>query len=315
MKTKIIIITMFVLLGVLSSCRKEQVTIFPDYDRNWLVVDDDPNDAVIHDTYLFYQDTGIPIYFNDTIGIQERVDVFGNTYNHYEKLSLVYSLGGVQSGAIPLVYSFTYCDKSDVPAALDYLEDNIISAIPQGIYVPSILLVESMQTNAFGTYAYKGLNTIVIGEVSKIPTMADTTRQKYKGAILRAILTNAVLDSKYSDLLYKFYDESRKFSTQKDTYSMSMSYLNYNYYYNYIDAGGLEYSSSVTVQQLGFLSADPRNTWYTPMSTWIDVCMYIEAICGSTPAEFQQLYGSYPAIMAKYEYIEQILQDIGYQVQ
>ncbi len=312
MKTKYIIITMFVLLGLIS-CRKEQETIFPDYDRNWLVVEDDANDAVIHDTYLFYQNTGIPVFFNDTIGIQDRVDVFGNPYTHYEKLSLLYSLGGVTSGASPAIWSFTYCDKSDVPAALDYLEDNIIPAIPEGVYVPSILLLESMNTNV-GVYAYKGLNTVVIGEVSKIPTMDEATRQKYKGAILRAILTSVVLDNKYSDLLDKFYSESRKYSTTKDTYYIYKGWLDYNYYYNYIDAGGLENSSSVSVQQLGFLNTDPRNSYYTP-STWIDVSMYIEAICGSTAAQFQELYGSYPSIMTKYGYIEQILQDIGYQIQ
>ncbi len=307
MKTKLITIILLVFLGT-SSCKKEPVTIFPDYDRNWLIVNDNPNDAVVHATYLFYQNTGIPVYFNDTIGTQQRVDVFGHAYTYYAKLSLTYSLGGVQAGATPYVTDFSLCAKSDVPVALDYLKNNIFSEIPKGIYVPSILLVESLNTNAFGSYAYKGLNTIAIGQVSKIPTMDDTTKQKYKGAILRAILTNAVLDDKYSDLLNKFYNESRKYSSTKDLYGLNTYYLNSSYVTGLPD-------DQINIKGVGFLDTDPRSSYSTPLSTWMDACMYIEAICGSTTTQFQSLYGSYPVIMTKYGYIKQILHGIGYQIQ
>lgn len=299
-KLYIVIMTFFIMM---TSCRKEEVKVFPDYDKNWLVVEDDPNDATIHANYLFYKETGTPVYVNDTIGSQQRKDVFGKDYTHYEILSLNYSLGGVQSGAIPMIQSFTYCAKADVPTALDFLKTEILPVLPKGIYVPSIFLVENMISNAFGSIAFKGFNTIIVGQVSKIPSMNQTTKTAYKGAILRAILTNAVLDAKYGDLLSKFYSVSRKFVPSRDAYGIYQYQLA-----TYVT--GLPSGVTATPQAIGFLGTDPRNIYYTPMSTWMDVSMYLEAALVNTESKFKQLYGSNAVIMTKYSYIKQILKDL-----
>lgn len=286
------------------SCRKEPVTTFPDYDRNWLVVEDDPADATVHANYLFYKETGIPVYINDTIGTQQRVDVFGNAFTHYERLSLSYSLGPDLSGAPPLVQSFSYCAKADVPQALDFLRTEIIPMLPKSVFVPSIFLVEDLSTNAFGSYAFKGFNTVIIGGISRIAAMDAATRARYKGAILRALLTNAVVSDSYKDILGKFYGVSRKFITSRDAYSV------YTFQLATL-VTGLPAGTTATPQAIGFLGTDPRNMYYTPMSTWMDVCMYLEATLGNSEAEFIQLYGNQPNIMIKYGYIRQILTDMG----
>ncbi|PWK79818.1 hypothetical protein LX99_00278 [Mucilaginibacter oryzae] len=303
MKSNIYVVLM-VLCAVLSSCRKEHATVFPDYDKNWLVVEDNPNDATVHDSYLFYKDTGIPVYTNDTIGSQKRIDVFGHPYTYYEVLSLSYSLGGVQSGAPPLVQSFSYCAKSDVPAALAFLKNEIIPVLPKSVHVPSILLVESLNTNAFGSVAFKGFNTIVMAQISRIPTMDQATKAAYKGAILRAMLTNAVLADKYADILDKFYSVSRKYMTTRDAYGTYIYQLSY-----YVS--GLPDGVAATPQAIGYLDVDTRNPYYTPISTWIDVTMYLEAAMSNTDTQFRQLYGNNPVIMLKYGYIRQILTDLG----
>lgn len=307
MKNSLTAVIILTLLSF-SSCQKEEVIDIPNYDKNWLVVDDDPNDEVVHQTYLFYEKTGIPVYFNDTIGSQQRNDMFGNNFTYYEVLSLNYSLGGVQAGANPAVNSFAYCAKSDVPAALTYLQNEIVPVLPNTVYVPSFLLVESLNSYAFGAYAFKGFNTIVVGQASKIPTMDSETKAKYKGAILRAIFTNSVLDDKYSETLTKFYNASRKFSTSRDIYNLYTGWLS-----TYVT--GLPAGVTPTLQTVGFLGPDPRNLYYTPQSTWMDVCMYLEAILGSSESKFKETYGNYPNIMIKYEYITEILKDIGYKIQ
>ncbi|WP_113639285.1 hypothetical protein [Nubsella zeaxanthinifaciens] len=293
-------------IGVaLASCRKEETLTFQDYDKNWLALEDNANDATLHSNYLFYKETGIPVFINDTIGSQPRVDVYGKNYIHYQKLSLSYSLGGIQTGARPMVLSFTYCKKTDVPAALAYLKSDILPVIPKKVYVPSILLVENLNTVAFGSYAFKGLNTVVIGGVSTIPTMSATTKMAYKGAILRAMLTNAVFDKKYSELLDKFYAVSRKYVVGKDVYTGI-------YIYQITTAvTGLPAGTTATPQAIGFIGTDPRNPYYTPMSDWIDVCVYLETILGTTDAEFKQRFAASPNILLKYGYIKQILTDIG----
>lgn len=267
-------------------------------------MEDNPNDPTIHANFQFYKETGIPVFVNDTIGTQKRVDVFGKTYTHYEILSLSYSLGGIPSGPPPAVQSFTYCNKADVPAALTFLRNEIMPIIGK-IHVPSILLVENMNTNAFGTYAYKGFNTVAIAQISKISTMSQATKVTYKAAILRAILTNAVLDSKYADILDKFYGVSRKFVPTRDAYGLSTFYLTSTY------VTGLPSGTPLTLQAIGFLGADTRISNSSPISTWLDVSMYIEAAMANTDAEFKQKYTAYPNILIKYAYIRQILTGIG----
>lgn len=268
-------------------------------------MEDNPNDPTIHANYQFYQETGIPVFVNDTIGSQQRTDVFGKTYTYYEVLSLSYSLGGLQSGPPPMVQSFTYCNKADVPNALTFLRNEIMPVIKRIIHVPSILLVENMNTNAFGTYAYKGFNTVVVAQVSKIPTMNAATKADYKAAILRSMLTNSVLDSKYADILDKFYAVSRKFVINRDAYGLSTYFLNAN------NVTGLPSGTPITLQAIGFLGADARITSSSPISTWMDVSMYLEAAVVNTDAQFKQKYAAYPNILLKYGYIRQILNSMG----
>jgi hypothetical protein len=302
MKTNLYI--MLLTLSVIgASCRKEEVTVFPDYNKNWLVVEDNPNDATIHANYQFYKETGIPIYVNDTIGSQARVDVFGRNFTYYEVLSLTYSLGGLVAGAQPSVYRFTYCNKADVPAALSFLKTEIIAGLPKSIHIPSIFLTETMNTNGFN-YAFKGFNTIMISQISMIPSMTEATKVQYKGAILRAILTNAVNDAKYAGILDKFAAATRKFVTVSDAYYLATFYLSSR-------VVGLPAGVTPSLQAIGFLGAEPTNQSSTPATPSMDAGLYLEAMLGRTDAQFKQMYGSNAVIMLKYGYIRQILTDLG----
>lgn len=307
MKSKLYIAVLTLSIGLIA-CRKEESTVFPDYDKNWLVVEDDPSDASTHARFEFFKETGIPFYINDTIGIQQRKDLFGKDYTHYEVLSMNYSLGVEQVGAPPVVRTFKYCKKADVAAALAFFKAEIIPVLPKDVHVPSILLLESFTSNAFGNYAFKAFNTVLIGEASKIPAMDAATKARFKGAVMRALITNAVLSGKYDDLLTRFYTVSRRFATTRDIYNMGTWQFS-----QFVT--GLPTGTVASLQTLGFISSDPRNTSYTPYTTWIDVSLYLEASLANTDAQFRQLYGSYPNIMTKYGYIRQILADMNIPVQ
>jgi len=297
-----------IVLALTGGCSKEETTAFNDYDKNWLVVEDDANDASTHARYLFFKETGIPVFANDTIGTQQRIDVFGKEYTHYEKLSMSYSLGGVQTGAPPLVQSFSYCNKADVANALTFLRDEIIPVLPKEVHVPSILLVDNMTSNAFGSYAFKGFNTVVIAQVSKITGMDAATMANYKAAILRALLTNTILESRFNSLLDKFYAVSRKYVPDRDAYGLYIYLLNSS-------VKGLPNGVPITTQAIGFLGTDPRNSYYTPISTWMDVCMYLEAAVANTQAQFKQKYGDNQRIMDKYAIMRQIMDQVNFKIQ
>ncbi|WP_036876965.1 hypothetical protein [Xylanibacter oryzae] len=299
------------LLGIavlsLSACQKEETMDFPDYDKNWYVVDDNPSDSVSHAIYLFYKDFGIPVFTNDTIGSQQRVDVFNKEYTHYETLTLSYSMGGMASASSsPVVDNFTYANRANVPAFLRYIRQEIMPALPKAIHIQSLFLVDQMTSFSFGSYAFKGLNTLVISNVSRLSTMDESEKKKMKGAILRSALTDYILNQDaYSSLLAKFYQISRSLSPTQDIYHMYKWSLN-----QYVTGADPNDWNHPTVQEVGFLDTDPQNTYYTPTSTWMDVNMYVEAALTYNQDEFTQLYGTYPYIMQKYTIIQNIINSL-----
>ncbi|MCK9305343.1 MAG: hypothetical protein PHP30_03785 [Bacteroidales bacterium] len=301
---KLSIITLS-LLVFCSSCRKEEIVNFPDYDKDWFVLEDNPSDPADHAAYLFYSEFGIPVYYNDTIGSQERVDVWGNRYIHYETLTLNYSLGGLAAAsASPVISSLTYCSKECVPAAIDYLREYIMPIIPSSIHIHSFLLVENMNSLSFGTNAFKGFNTLVIGKASQLPTMSEVQKKEFNGAVLRSTLSDFVINQgRFNTELERFYKVSRDLSTTKDLYGLYTYYLSSSY------VTGLPAGTPINVNTVGFLSTDPSSTYYTPKTTWMDVNMYLEAILSQTHEEFVAKYGTYELIMTKYTIIKNILEE------
>ena len=83
------------LLSVLfSACDKEDNLTPSNLGKDWFTIEnsEDPVDRAI---YQFYEETGIPVFYNDTIGQETRVDNWGNSYTHYEILQFSSSaLGG-----------------------------------------------------------------------------------------------------------------------------------------------------------------------------------------------------------------------------
>ena len=74
-------------------------------DRDWFVIEDS-EDHIGHERFLLYEKYGIPVFVNDTIGVEERgVDYYGNPVMYYCTLDINYTVGA------PIV-SFT---KTGIP--------------------------------------------------------------------------------------------------------------------------------------------------------------------------------------------------------
>jgi hypothetical protein len=290
-----------------TSCQKEEVTKFADYDKDWFVLVDNPSDPADHAEYLFYKEFGIPVFYNDTIGVQDRVDVWGNKYMHYELLSLNYSMGGMaSSGNSPTISSLTYCSKESVPGAISYLKENIMPLIPDVIHIHSFLLVESMTSLSFGNAAFKGMNTLVISSASKLSTMTDDQKKKFNGAVLRAALSDYIINQGLFDTeLEKFSKVSSVLCPTKNIYGLYTYYLSSSY------ITGLPAGVPININTVGFLSTDPSSTYYTPLTTWMDVNMYLEAILSGPQADFVSKYGTIEKIMTKYAIIKNIIEKTG----
>ena len=247
--------------------------------------------------YQFYEETGIPVFYNDTIGQETRVDNWGNSYTHYEILQFSSSaLGGTET---PNPFSaYELCPKESVIDGLEFLREEIVPVLPESIKIRSFLLLKSLtpRNSTTSKEAFKGLNTVLISRVAEFRNMSDAERQNMKGAVLNAVLATPV--AAYTEELAAFYQTTRGCYTQANLYGCAGWYF-YNRY---------GFSDPRTV---GFLK-DPNPYDYSNMPTETqDVGMYISAIFTSTPEEFQASYGAFDAVMTKYRIMVSVLKKIG----
>lgn len=297
---------------VATSCQDEEETVFTDYDKNWFVIEDDANDPAQHAAYTFYKDFGIPVFYNDTIGTQERVDLWGNHYTHYETLTLAYSIGGnLSAGSDPSISNFTYCDKAVGPTALQWLREEVMPSIPNKAHIHSILLVENLYSRAYGSYAFRGVNTIVIGNASRLGSMSNTEAQTCKAAILRAALTDMLFNQGLFDSEIEIFG---KVATDQNENAYNL----YTYGKWEQDASGNWIQVKPDIYALGFIGVNPANMYYTPADVQSDFLMYLEKLLVTSEEDFDATmsndgkpFGSYEAIMRKKQIVLNILQQLG----
>lgn len=286
------------LLSVLfTACDKEEEDLTSSgLGRNWFVIADS-EDSVDKAVYQFYVETGIPVFYNDTIGQETRVDNWGNSYIHYEVLQFgASSLGGT---ATPNPFmSYEFCPKEDVVDGLKFLWEEIVPVLPESIKIRSFLLLKSMTPYAnrgVSDEAFKGLNTVLISKIPDLKNMSDAERLNMKGAVLNAVL--AIPVAAHAEELALFYQTTRGCYTET-LYGCAGWYF-YNRY-------GFSDPRSV-----GFLK-DPNPYDYNNMPTETeDVGMYIKAMFIYTPEEFEALYGAFDAVMTKYRIMASVLKEIG----
>ena len=309
---KKIIIAALAVISLTTACSDEEETLFTDYDKNWFVLDDTPADPAQHAACVFYRDFGVPVFYNATIGSQQRVDLWGNTYTHYETLTLSYAMGGnLTSFADPSITNYTLCDKSCGPTALQWLREEVMPSIPEKAHIHSIFLVESLYSMAHGTYAFRGVNTIVIGHASRLGSMSASEAKTCKGAILRAALTDLLFNKGLFDSQISLFG---KITTDQDESA-------YNLYTGgkwQQDAQGNWYQVKPDIYALGFIGVSPSNSYYTPADLQADFLMYLEKLLTTEESEFDATlstdgkpFGNYAAIMQKKKIVLDILASLG----
>ena len=205
------------LLSVLfSACDKEDNLTPSNLGKDWFTIEnsEDPVDRAI---YQFYEETGIPVFYNDTIGQETRVDNWGNSYTHYEILQFSSSaLGGTET---PNPFSaYELCPKESVIDGLEFLREEIVPVLPESIKIRSFLLLKSLtpRNSTTSKEAFKGLNTVLISRVAEFRNMSDAERQNMKGAVLNAVLATPV--AAYTEELAAFYQTTRGCYTQANLY-------------------------------------------------------------------------------------------------
>jgi len=289
------------LATVISSCSNEAALTPSDYEQNWFSVKDNPNDATDHAIFQLYQKFGIPVFYKDTIGSQQRIDNFGHSYTYYEVLGVNYDLSTTVTA---VDYYQNVQDKSNVLPIVNFLNTDVLPILPKGVFIPSILLIDTMSSTISGQYAHRGFNTVVIASIPRFLAMDITARKKFKGAILRAMIGGFVNGSDNASwLTSNFYSVSRALYSKKDIYASGV--------YEY----ELKNAKIPTLLDAGFLTKNTTiEDWGWPQTppTYLDVNSYVEAAFSYSTAEFTDLYGNYPAVMLKYNRMKTLLEKMGF---
>ena len=295
MKKHILFLSLFCLFA--WSCGKNEDDLTPSgLEKDWLVLEDS-EDPIDHLRYEIYTQTGYPIYYNDTVGSEERYSAgSGLYYTYYEVLQVFYSPGAPTPGSSSARYTLVK-DKNSLEDLLIFLRDKVLPEVPENTYLPSILVVDTLITPTGDSLAYKGLNTTVLGQAHRFQEMTDAEKDLMKGAFLASCIMSTLslneaewLENEFYALSYATVPSSltgRVYSTDAQdwrVYSAGVKHI------GFLGMIGTKTGPS-TVGSGNRLPDNPYhpNMWVQPTQAQ-DVQQYCQAILAYPEEEFMERY-------------------------
>lgn len=305
MKTKLLYI--IGLWGCLSlmSCGDDDHLSPSDLDGDWYVLTDS-EDPLDHLRYTVYETYGIPIFYNDTIGRQDRgVDNAGVPIIYYEILNPNYS---IESSTEYAQYELSDNPEA-ITAGVEFIRDEIFPRlVSPKLYPRSFLLVKTLTLNAASTTAsyrheestYRGMMTSCVSQVEEIAGMTDAEIKRMACRVAAEEYTTYLMENA-SSLLEAFLNVCRAEVTSVNLYALSLTTSSTPPYV-------------ANLEEYGFLSYD-KETTYNPSRSQVktvgeraDVLDYVTEILTDDDDTFEAKYGSYEYVMKKYELMKTVME-------
>lgn len=296
MRKKVLIYSLL-FLSLCYACSDNENLKPSGFDKDWFVIENDPNDPLKSLVYDIYVNQKVPVFYNDTIGKSVReVDDNGNPVIHYQILVPHYTIDGMNT-----TYRFVISRDDDVILnGVRFLKERVLDKMPTDALPKSYFLVDSISIYKYDyniyDYAwssekvYKGMATTVCGKLSEIPDMTEIEMQELAAEVIAMDLGPYVF-SNYSKELENFYLQTNNFAGE-DYYGV----LDYNIWY-------IE-----DMYAYGFLRE--ISNYYTTPTRVEDVTDYVKYLYIYTDEEFANIYGGYDLIMAKYTIMKSIIADV-----
>ncbi len=300
MKAKILFLGYICGLFLFGSCYKEN-DISPSYlDRNWYVLEDSEN-PLDHQRYLVYKEYGIPIFYKDTIGSQNRgVDAFGEPVIYYEVINPDYTIETMFKKT-----TFELSEQEDdlingVKLIGERVMPELISPV---LYPRCFLLVKKITLSNVSSYeanCFRGMMTTLVSCVEKLKDMSDAELKRLAMEVVGEQIGAYLADSCVVEL-ESFINVSRKEVNPTGTlYSFR-----------------LLLSSSpkmAPVENYGFLSFDRKeannaNTCFT-VTEQRDVMDYVTEVYMNDDVAFKEKYKDYPYVLKKYDLMKKVVADM-----
>jgi len=157
--------------------------------KNWFAIEEKENmDAVDQKIYDLYQKYGIGIFYNDTLGYEDRGrrDSVGNVVYHYEVLDLSYNFTtSVSTNKVTwsLVDVTERANKERLLPLLDFLETTLLPFLSSvKVNLPAIVITETFKVSNKAKTVYRGFNFLGIA----LSTFAEDSETKtaYQAAFI-----------------------------------------------------------------------------------------------------------------------------------
>ena len=336
------IYTLF-LIGALFACSDDiNDDVYATYaDRDWYVVEDKPGE-LNQLLYRIYTETGLPIFYNDTLGTwEDGVDAYGNPVIRHELLMIGYTVSDYYDDVCRYALSD---DEAGMIAAVEVLREEVFPLLAQVQLPNCILLVDTLftpqDTNWVVANVGKEVRGTVVGinvedtEADDVETLADEeetvkvisvkdmtpeAQKEWALSILNEELASN-LTANFSEELEAFYEITRLAGKSHSVdYSLSKRWYSTDTYLGNMMAG----MYNKPAEYYGFLEyAGERDEGTTDSygaviykicpSEKEDVKAFLRLIETTSEADIQAQYESeYPNVWEKYLMMKELVAALG----
>ena len=315
------------LLGILffvTGCSKENDLTPSPAGKNWFRLEDDSADRVQHAAYEVYTEWGIPVFCHDTIGSEERgTDHDGNIIVFHKVLDLNYNMNNPANlNSVTNKKRILIRDETDRLAGIKFVDEVFLPEVPDGFYIQSILLLDSLyeQEREGGEKKmlkmHQGMETLAVADIPLIADMSVEEQVERAGEIITYMTLN-FLAKNPSDRLTDFKRVSYDPTTQRSFYEMSVRAPYY--------PGDLSCLEPAHWETYGFLDFDRSKYHYidgSEIGSWYytlggedaDVEDFVMAAVSYRENDFKAEYADYPKVLEKFAIIREILGEIGFKL-
>ena len=290
---------------LLASCKKEAALQPSNLEENMMVIKDNPNDPTDHALYQFYVNTGMPCFYNDTIGKREVSETNGIKRYAYTRLMLAYSTAQGRDS----MYRFTLpADKSKIVPLLDLLKTDVLPRLPKNRIVFSILFLDELEWKANiilpgdpeykKLNAYSGFNTLGLRIVNP-DTFTEASRKEYIGSILAQACFRKLNNTPEIDLRETFYSISRT-AFGNDIYNTEFT-------------SWFPPDQQRLPEEFGLILYYPIWGFIITPEEQDDLNAFLKAVFIYSTAEFTALYHNYPVTVQKFRVLKDMVRKAGFE--
>ena len=287
------ILFVFAVVAGLCSCTKEDWFENLQPEINFFAV---PEDATGEEADLrrdFFENTGIYLLFNDTLGIRETPTLSGEMVNEPQVLNFSWSMTSTNTYPDSLVFDY-FQDITQQTASAQFLQEVVLPALPELFYPYSLLLVRGgiLFNNNYGTYD-PGV------EISVLPALQAM-------AIALGDVTNLSAEEKdnlEAEIIKEFVTSRIDLIPEEEFVAF------YSYSEEYYDAYSWDLPDPYALA--GFLDTYRYDWSVTFNSRKYDKLAFVEKVFEISEDEFRATYAEYPIIVNKMEEIVKVLNKYG----